>query len=294
MLLVVVVSEMCGWEADCVSESQAIIWKQLKHPNLLPFMGMYYLDQSRGQLCLISPWMEKGNLVRYLKDTPAEQVDYYSLVYDVASGISYLHSRKIVHGDLKGVNILVTSEERACIGDFGLSRVADTHGLSLTSTTAFSKGTTRWLAPELLHSDADSDLPCISSSFSDIYAFACICYEIFTGNVPFHGLKDGAVILAVVYEKRHPPRPNMSSLTDEMWNIMVECWMHDPLLRPAAAKVLGRITGLENLSVGPAPDWDHSDLSEIREDVNYPSFDTAALAQLRKKLISPTPIGTIG
>ncbi|KAF9267918.1 kinase-like protein, partial [Marasmius fiardii PR-910] len=182
---------------------EGIIWKQLKHPNLLPFMGLYYLDKSKGQLSLISPWMEKGNLVQYLKNTPVEHVDHYALVYDVASGLAYLRKTKIVHGDLKGFNVPVTPEERACISDFGLSRVADTHGITFTSTTPLNKGTTRLLAPELLRTDPF----CISSSSSDIYAFACVCYEIFAGNIPFHELKDIAVIMAVVYERKHPPPP---------------------------------------------------------------------------------------
>ncbi|KAF9257429.1 kinase-like protein [Marasmius fiardii PR-910] len=86
---------------------EAMVWKQLKHPNLLPFMGMYYMDPTCEQLCLVSPWMERGNLVRYLKETPADQVDHYSLVSDVASGLSYLHSREFAHGDLKGVSRMI-------------------------------------------------------------------------------------------------------------------------------------------------------------------------------------------
>ncbi|KAF9256235.1 kinase-like protein [Marasmius fiardii PR-910] len=265
---------------------EGIVWKQLKHPNLLPFMGMYYMDPARGQLCLVSPWMERGNLVHYVKETPAEQVDHYSLVYDVASGLSYLHDRKIVHGDLKGVNILITPEERACIGDFGLSRVSDTHALKLTSTTGHSKGTTRWLAPELLSSDPSSS----SSSRSDIYAFACVCYEIFTGSVPFFEIRyDGGVILAIASAQR-PTRPsNMILLTDEMWNIMTDCWNHDPQLRPAASKVLEHVTGLENLKmrIKPALDWNVSNLTRIGKDVKYPHVDTAALARLQEKLKFP-------
>ncbi|KAG7090226.1 hypothetical protein E1B28_011826 [Marasmius oreades] len=264
---------------------EAIVWRQLKHPNLLPFMGMYYLDKTREQLCLVSPWMERGNLVRYLKDTPREQVDHYSLVYDVASGLSYLHRMKIVHGDLKGVNILVTPDERACIGDFGLSRVADTHALRLTSSTAtHSKGTTRWLSPEILSSDP----PCTSSTFSDIYAFACVCYEIFTGNVPFHELVDGAVIVAVLIHKKYPPRPNLTSVNDRIWKIMVDCWDSNPQLRPAASEVLTRVAGFVSLktggSINSASDWDTFNLSQIWKNVKYPLLDTSALIRLQSNL----------
>ncbi|KAF9257434.1 kinase-like protein [Marasmius fiardii PR-910] len=236
---------------------EAIVWQQLKHPNLLPFMGMFYLDKGQEQLCLVSPWMERGNLVKYLKVMPREQVDHYSLVYDVASGLTYLHDKKIVHGDLKGFNILITPDERACIGDFGLSHVADTHALRLTTSTVTpSKGTTRWLSPELLKSEP----PCTSSTFSDIYAFACVCYEIFTGNVPFYELVDGAVIVAVLLDKKHPSRPNLTMLNDTMWNTMVNCWQNNPQVRPSAFEVLECVAGINNPKTGgrtkPAGPWD--------------------------------------
>ncbi|KAF9267917.1 hypothetical protein L218DRAFT_653481 [Marasmius fiardii PR-910] len=68
---------------------------------------------------------------------------------------------------------------------------------------------------------------------------------------------------------------------------MLECWKRDPQLRPAAAEVLERVADLESLTAGPAPDWDFSDLSEIRKDVNYPLPDTATLIHLQKKLEFP-------
>ncbi|KAJ6574514.1 hypothetical protein B0H19DRAFT_934461, partial [Mycena capillaripes] len=47
---------------------EALIWRQLCHPNLLPFCGLYYLDR---RLCLVSPWMENGNILNYLRNKPA-------------------------------------------------------------------------------------------------------------------------------------------------------------------------------------------------------------------------------
>ncbi|KAL0058747.1 Rho guanine nucleotide exchange factor [Marasmius tenuissimus] len=58
---------------------EAIVWKQLDHPNILPFLGIYYLDDTRQRICLVSPWQERGNLVDYLKDTPRESVNHLSL-----------------------------------------------------------------------------------------------------------------------------------------------------------------------------------------------------------------------
>ncbi|KAJ8088406.1 Rho guanine nucleotide exchange factor [Marasmius tenuissimus] len=259
---------------------EAIIWQQLHHPNLLPFVGMYHFDKAREQSCLLSPWMNRGDLIQYLKDTPRERVDHRALAYDVASGVAHLHSTKVVHGDLKSFNVLMTPEERACIGDFGLSQVADTHSLRLSETsTGQGRGTTRWLAPELLRSDPPSSV----SVRSDIYAYACVCYEIFTGgNVPFHGLNEGAGTIAVAFDKKHPSRPRgVRELTNEMWEIMVACGNHSSQCRPAAGDVRPRValcspkTRLQVQSY-PAPEWDARSLTQIWKNVKYPQVDTTA------------------
>ncbi|KAJ7815822.1 hypothetical protein B0H13DRAFT_1663842 [Mycena leptocephala] len=50
---------------------EAIIWRQLAHPNLLPFFGFYFLGDTRPRLCLVSPWMENGHIYNYLRSNPA-------------------------------------------------------------------------------------------------------------------------------------------------------------------------------------------------------------------------------
>lgn len=115
---------------------------------------------------------------------------------DIASGLQYLHSRqpKIVHGDLKGMNILVSSTSRACLADFGLAAARDSGSLHASSTRQ-SNGTLRWqgsclssrmffkcliylecLAPELVLFDGDI-LP-RNSRETDIYALGCVFYEV--------------------------------------------------------------------------------------------------------------------
>ncbi|KAF9257428.1 kinase-like protein, partial [Marasmius fiardii PR-910] len=272
---------------------EAIVWQQTTHPNVLPFMGMYYLDKAHTKICLVSPWMEQGNLHDYLENKPREQVDHYSLVYDVASGLSYLHKNNIVHGDLKGVNVLITPEERACIGDFGLSRVADTFARGFTSSKkTHISGTLRWLSPEIL----DSDPPSPTSKYSDIYAFAGVCYEIFTGKVPFHELNEGAVIVTVIIHKNHPPRPKLTSLSDTMWNIMVDCWKTEPAQRPTASKVLACVAELNSLKtndkINPASDWDGFNQIQILKNVEHHPIDTEQLVQLQKDLKSSTNIAS--
>ncbi|KAJ8077655.1 Rho guanine nucleotide exchange factor [Marasmius tenuissimus] len=254
---------------------EASVCQQLRHPNLLPFMGMYHLGEGREYVCLVSPWMERGNLVTFLKNTAPEHVDRMLLAYDVASGLAHLHGMKIVHGDMKGVNVLITLEGRASIGDFGLSHVADSHALKLsTSFTGRARGTTRWLAPELLRSFP----PSVSTVQSDMYAYGCVCYEIFAGRVPFGGT-EAAVILAVMVNMEHPSRPE-GLKDDAIWELMTSCWNFDSSLRPTAAdfcEKIRRLSSSRGVDIQDAPDWKSSVIEAIQNSVEYPPLDELEL-----------------
>ncbi|KAJ8083342.1 Rho guanine nucleotide exchange factor [Marasmius tenuissimus] len=246
---------------------EAILWYQIRHPNVLPFLGIYQLEYAH-QLCLISPWMTNGNLVQFLEVTKREDIDHYVLVHDVASGLTYLHSKKIVHVDMKGLNILITGSLRACIADFGLSRIAHTQGLQITASTTRPAGTTRWLAPELL----DGGVP---SKESDIYSYACVCYEIFTGLQPFPELaNEMAVALHVVQGKRPSKPKGAPELSDAMWALMNACWDATPSSRPTAGHVSERVTEVASRAP-PASDWSESLLTQVWANVELPDgFET--------------------
>ncbi|KAF7343706.1 Adenylate cyclase [Mycena sanguinolenta] len=161
------------WKGLIHSETEfyheALIWRQLSHPNLLPFFGLYHLEDTKSRLCLISPWMENGDITRYLKNDSVG-VNRLTLVLDIALGLEHLHSLKLVHGDLKAINVLVTQSGRAVLADFGLASVADSKVL-LSTSSGKRGGTVRWHAPELFYEGR-------SSFASDVYAFSCVCYEV--------------------------------------------------------------------------------------------------------------------
>ncbi|KAJ7125797.1 kinase-like domain-containing protein, partial [Mycena crocata] len=93
---------------------EALVWRQLSHPNLFPFFGLYYAES---RLYLVSPWMENRNIRTFSKTWPC---------FDVVLGLQHLHDRNIVHGDLKADNIFITPSMRPCIADFGLSSIIST------------------------------------------------------------------------------------------------------------------------------------------------------------------------
>ncbi|KAJ6573538.1 kinase-like domain-containing protein, partial [Mycena vulgaris] len=177
---------------------EALIWRQLSHSNLLPFFGVYYLEETRTRLCLVSPWMEKGNIARYLRDNPT--ANRLTSVVDIALRLEYLHSMNVVHGDLKAINVLAAPSGRAILADFGLSSVAGSKILLLSTSSVKNGGTVRWQAPELFMSGAQN------SFVSDVYAFSCVCYEIFTGRVPFQELTNDMAVMFQVIQGSRPTR----------------------------------------------------------------------------------------
>ncbi|KAJ7926315.1 kinase-like domain-containing protein, partial [Mycena leptocephala] len=145
---------------------EALIWRQLCHPNVLPFFGLYYLGT---RLCLVSPWMENGHIMKFLTNKNPTNTDRLSLILDIALALQYLHEKDVVHGDLKGLNILVTPSGRACIADFGVSTIVNAMTMKFTHSTANSRaGTARYQAPELFRGESQNHFG------SDVYAFACV------------------------------------------------------------------------------------------------------------------------
>ncbi|KAJ7235046.1 kinase-like domain-containing protein [Mycena rebaudengoi] len=250
---------------------EALIWRQLSHPNLLPFFGLYYWDE---RLCLVSPWMENGNIHEFLKRTSAAEAECISLILDISFGLEYLHQNSIVHGDLKAINILVTPSRRACIADFGLSSIADVVTLGFTHSTASARGgTTRWQAPELLSGEHPNH------QGSDIYAFACVCYEVLTGKAPFYEVqRDVAIIMKVIAGER-PLRPVSdsgaeSTLMNSLWTLLEDCWAPNAENRPEATQFVKRLLGSPiNARISkPSADWNESYTSKFRRSLRSMPF----------------------
>ncbi|TDL23881.1 kinase-like protein [Rickenella mellea] len=217
---------------------EAVIWRQLKHPNILPFYGVFKGDEHFDRLCLVSPWMDAGNVIDYLNNHP--EASRLSLLSDVAQGLEYLHlfQPPIIHGDLKGANIFVTPSLTACLGDFGLARFRDSQESTLGATTGNTTGTLRWQAPELLGVYGDE----ARSEQCDVYSFGCVCLELMTGKPPFREIrKDGSVLRAIL-DRQTPQRPLENvlelGLDDRLWAFMQQCWNFDPASRPKTTQLV--------------------------------------------------------
>ncbi|KAL0565658.1 hypothetical protein V5O48_016363 [Marasmius crinis-equi] len=224
---------------------EAIIWRQLKHPNVLPFLGIYNSDHDREDVCLVSPYMANGNLAQFLRKANPNQVDIPALTSDIASGLEYLHSENVVHGDLKEPNILLTEAYRACICDFGLSRLGVTLGLP---PSTYRGGTPGYMALEVM-------LGGQSTKESDIYSIGTLFFMILKG---VYNLSDN-VLRGVGAE----PRPiNLPRDEDYLWSLIQDCRMQEPSARPTTKDVVRRVTAMHNIT--PALNWNQAIYSTIR------------------------------
>ncbi|KAF8150312.1 kinase-like domain-containing protein, partial [Mycena galopus ATCC 62051] len=208
---------------------EALLWRDLRHPNILPFLGIDR-DSFPSSLCIVSPWMEHGTVLSYLKTHGHATVD--KLLYEIAQALEYLHSHNIVHGDLRGTNILIQEDGSACLADFGLSTFSD--ATAATSTTR--AGCTRWMAPELLAPE-HFGLNFARTPATDVYAFGCVCFELYTGRPPFSTLPEPALVMRVLNGQR-PDRPSGPPvMSDMLWQHVTEFLAQSPTTRPSTLLV---------------------------------------------------------
>ncbi|KAF5373399.1 hypothetical protein D9757_009771 [Collybiopsis confluens] len=233
--------------------NEALLWRQLKHPNILTLLGVN-IDLFYPSFCLISPWMVNRDIVTYLKRNPEH--NRHNVLLEIANGLSYLHSREpsVVHGDIRGANILVTNNLRCCLADFGLARVA-AQTQAWSNATSTPKGAVRWMAPELFSSDNSKEYDCSR----DIYAFGCTIIEvvylflficrvtltvlpfpaeqILSLKIPFPDLTDYEVLFSVAEKGTQPGRPQNVWCPDPIWELTTRCLARNPNDRPSAQKV---------------------------------------------------------
>jgi len=101
---------------------------------------------------LVSEWMERGTLYDFMKTFPRGGIQTCSILRDIASGLAYLHSKQVIHADLKSQNILISASGTPLIADFGLSLALSQSQSAMGTTSTTTKGTVRWMAAELLPS----------------------------------------------------------------------------------------------------------------------------------------------
>jgi serine/threonine protein kinase len=221
-------------------ENEINLWSDLKNEHILPFYGI--VTDLGQHIHMVSPWQENGNVLEYVK--AHNDANRIHLVLGAAQGLEYLHSLKIIHGNMKCANILVSIHGEACICDFGMSKVIEEVTERSASATLTAGGSARWLAPELIEGKSPT-------READVYSYAMAILELLTGKHPFSDCKrDAAVIYGIVVLKKTPIRPEEEEtsrwLSDTLWDLMQRCWHKDAIYRPSMIEVASTISQLES------------------------------------------------
>ncbi|EOA26472.1 hypothetical protein CARUB_v10022521mg [Capsella rubella] len=224
---------------------EAEILSKLHHPNVMAFYGVVK-DGPGGTLATVTEYMVNGSLRHVLlSNRHLDRRKRLIIAMDAAFGMEYLHSKSIVHFDLKCDNLLVNLKDPArpiCkVGDFGLSKIKRN-----TLVTGGVRGTLPWMAPELLSGSSSK-----VSEKVDVFSFGIVLWEILTGEEPYANMHYGAIIGGIVNNTLRPTVPNYC---DPEWRMLMEqCWAPDPFVRPAFPEIARRLRTMSSSAVHTKP-----------------------------------------
>ncbi|KAJ8597345.1 kinase-like protein [Rhizopogon salebrosus TDB-379] len=223
---------------------EASIWARLVHENIVSLFGT--TEGFGPSIALVSPWFPHGTLFRLIAQQGIKLSisSRLNLLHDVASGLHYLHSFPIVHGDISSSNVMVDVREgqyKACLTDFGLATVFGglLDDLAIGGSTV-QPGAARWTAPELLRAyDRSSDIE--PTTHNDMYSFGRIMFHVLTLVSPWSDIDDYGVFRRIL-SGEEISRPEKSDathdITDARWDMIQQCWSVDPSARPSTSMAM--------------------------------------------------------
>ena len=135
----------------------------------------------------------------------------------------------------------------AQVCDYGLSPIISNPIFTIAATPGVA-GSSRWLAPEIIDPPKQSPKPMTASKSADIFAFAMLAVEVFSGKVPFASMKNESVVIQIANGKR-PAKPQAAEqlgLSAEMWKFIEKCWSTSPSRRPTIDEVVRVWEGFVN------------------------------------------------
>ncbi|KAM1304714.1 hypothetical protein ACFX1Q_023044 [Malus domestica] len=238
-------------------QKEVAVWHKLDHPNVTKFIGASMgtsdlkiptkgsssdgvISHSARACCVIVEYVAGGTLKQYLIRNRHKKLAFkvvVQLALDLSRGLSYLHSQKIVHRDVKTENMLLDTRINLKIADFGVARVEAQNPRDMTGET----GTLGYMAPEVLDGKP-------YNRRCDVYSFGICLWEIYCCDMPYPDLSFADVSSAVVRQNLRPEIPKCcpSSLA----NIMRMCWDGNADKRPEMGDVVKLLEAIDTSKGG--------------------------------------------
>ncbi|RLN72260.1 hypothetical protein BBJ28_00013858, partial [Nothophytophthora sp. Chile5] len=205
---------------------EANTWFQLNHRNVVKMYGGCHV----GRLVFVCEYASQGSLDSFSKAEGRDPLLIWSTLLSAATGLRYLHDVGVVHGDLKGNNILIGKDGVAKLTDFGLSFFRKNADLEAEQGAL---GAYRWKAPECLNGG-------VATFASDIFSFGMCIIEAVSGALPWGNRIDDIAVEYHVTKGELPNRPAV--FEDEEWDLVQQMCCSDPKQRLNIVSVVVRLT----------------------------------------------------
>jgi serine/threonine protein kinase len=166
---------LMGDDAIARFKREAQTAANLQHPNVIP---IYAVKQTERLVFFVMKYIEGRPLDAIIKEVGPLPTDMATAILSqVAGALQYAHKRGIVHRDIKPANIMIDEDGHAIVTDFGIAKVQEAKGLTMTGSTV---GTPAYMSPEQYEGKN-------ITGAADQYSLGVVAYEMLTGHTPFGG-----------------------------------------------------------------------------------------------------------
>ncbi|XP_027092103.1 mitogen-activated protein kinase kinase kinase 5-like isoform X1 [Coffea arabica] len=216
---------------ECIKqlEQEIKVLRQFKHPNIVQYYGSGTIED---RFCIYLEYVHPGSINKYVRDHCGAMTESIvrNFTRHIVSGLAYLHSKKTIHRDIKGANLLVDANGVVKLADFGLAKHLTGHATDLSL-----KGSPHWMAPEVLQAAMRKDTNSELAYGVDIWSLGCTVIEMLTGKPPWSEFNGVQAMFNVLHRSPHIPE----TLSPEGKDFLQRCFQRRPEDRPSAAVLLG-------------------------------------------------------
>ena len=160
----------------------------LNHSNIAT---IYAIEEIDDEIFIVMEYIDGQELKEKISKCSIDIEDSIKIATQIAGGLQAAHEKDIIHRDIKSANIMITKEDQVKIMDFGLAKIGG--GTQLTKDHS-TLGTAAYMSPEQARGE-------IVDQRSDIWSFGVVLYEMLTGELPFKGDYEQAVIYSILNEE---------------------------------------------------------------------------------------------